>query len=204
MNLPPNPYRSALRALFSPKDYFEDLRQGRVGLRISIAIMATAVILASLFYAYKPDGFPADSISAQTGSQGVVFWFIIGAIGAGLGVISAYLSVLILRFVDRNDISAVAVMGVMFSAHVYYIVLFIILIPACVWKLADFYKTAEMAASLAGLIFTVAGIRAVARVTIGKAMLATFLSSVVVAALVFGTYLLELLPADILKALFFV
>ncbi|MBI2071146.1 MAG: hypothetical protein HYT79_11160 [Elusimicrobia bacterium] len=190
----------------SPRAFFKRLEKPSPAIwRFCLGIYGASIIAASIFYTWKPEGFPKDGFSAEVGSHSILFWLAMGAAGAGLTVLVGAMIWLLLRFLEgKFKITLPQTLLVLFASHVWYLILFAVLAAACILMSAELYKIAEFIFSLAGFIFTIAGIKTLGRSTAPRVFVCLLVSSLGIVCLLFGLYLAEILPGDILKVLLFV
>ncbi len=190
--------------IFKPSQYFRRVSQGQISFKFPFFIYAVSVVGGGAFYCWKPQGFPRDSFSSDLGVHSFGFWLGVGVLGFFLTIAVAGLVWIFLRFLEkRSAITLKNVVLITFSSHVYYILLFGFLLAATVVQAESFYKISEIVWSLASFVFTLAAIRAVSEVSVGKIFLSLFTASMAGAAILYAMYLVGILPAELLKALLF-
>ncbi|MEK7287975.1 MAG: YIP1 family protein [Elusimicrobiota bacterium] len=191
--------------LLKPSRFFRRIAQGEEPWRLCLGIYASSILAAGVFYAYKPQGFPQDSYSADVGSHSLSFWLLMGALGGILTLVVGALMRVLLRFLEGEwRISLAQITLVLLATHVWYLLLFVALATATAAHAPQFYKTAELVFSLIGFIVTVIGVKTVAKTTAPKVAVSAVVSSLALVATLFGLYLANALPSDILKVLLFI
>lgn len=187
--------------MVNPGRAFHRFKLAPLPWKLPTVLYALSLMAAAFFYAYKPAGFPEGSMTADVEAKPVYFWLLAGSFGAVLTVGVNAVSWLILRYTGKTQATMAQLLMVVFSSHFYYLLLFIVLSLASWQRWVTLYKTGEMFFSLASLIFTIRGIRAVAHVSIPKAFLALFLSSLAAIAVLLALSLTGLIPSEFFRAL---
>lgn len=190
--------------LFKPSGYFRRIKKGQGNLNFSVTLYAFSILAGSLFYYFKPQNFPRESFTSDMGGHSLVFWFLAGAIGFVLTTGICCCVWLLIRFLERRFVIKLQnIFIIVFSSHIYYLLLVVFLSAACFFQAETAYKTFEVIFALAGFIFTLAGIRLVSGSTLGRVFLSIFVASLLGAATLYGVYLAGILPVELLKALLF-
>ena len=190
--------------LFRPSQYFLRITRNQVPFKFPVLVYAVSSIMGGVFYCLKPQGFPQDSFSSDMGAHSFGFWLCVGAMGFVLTLLTAALAWVFFLFLDkRSPITLKNVVLIIFSSHIYYVLLFLFLAIATAARAENFYKISEIILSLISFIFALSAIRAVSEISVGKVFLGLFTSSMAAAAILYGMYLAGVLPAEILKALLF-
>lgn len=191
--------------LISPSKFFSRIASGENLGKLASGIYFVSMMAASLFYAYKPQGFPEDSFSADVGRHSVAFWLGMGALGFVMTLIMGGVIRLLLRFLQGQwSASFGQILAVLLASHIWYLLLFLVLTVGVWTRSAQLYKTAELVFSLIGFVVTVVGIKTVARATAPKVVASVVVSSLALVAALFGLYLAGALPTEVLKVLLFV
>ncbi|MBI4668560.1 MAG: hypothetical protein HY747_05145 [Elusimicrobia bacterium] len=189
----------------SPSDFFKRIEQGQNLWAFCLGIYSASIIAAGLFYTFKPPGFPSDSVSADAGGHSFWFWLAMGLAGGVMTLAIGACLCLLLRFIEgKFKISLSQTMFVLLASHIWYLILSVFLAGACYFKSAQFYKMSELVFSLAGFIFTIAGIKKTAKTTVPRVFVSLLVSSLGLVCGLFSLYLIGLLPNEILKVLLFI
>ncbi|MFC1522273.1 hypothetical protein ACFL6Y_07675, partial [Elusimicrobiota bacterium] len=183
------------------KVYFKSLPGNKDIFKFSLIIYFLSIMAASVFYSAKPVGFPEGGVGAQMEGHSIAFWLAMGFLGFFLTIASAYLMMLALYFLESRWITFTDLLAVLFSAHAYYLVLFIVIGTATMLRNAAIYKISELALSLLGFIFTIVGVKIIAKTSASKALLVMLVSSLGIVAAIFGLHLAGILPKSLLKVI---
>lgn len=194
--------RLALELLISPRIFFHRMRRGPLPWNFGIGVYGASLAASSVFYAFKPEGFPSDSLSADIGRRSLPFWLGMNVIGFVLTGLIAAAIWLLLRFLEGSFRARLdQIFFVQIVTHAWYLSLVAALTLACLTGSENFFKFSEFVFSVIALVVTVTGLKIMARSTAPRVFVSMLLASLIVVACLYGLHFTGVVSSEMLKVL---